>query len=71
MERDPSAVGLLQRVGKAGVIFEILIDDFELAFELDGLALPYLRLSCGWAIGVAGLGETGGAGEQHHDGQKE
>ncbi|PYV22931.1 MAG: hypothetical protein DMG24_15375 [Acidobacteria bacterium] len=44
LERDPSAVGQLQRVQKAVVaIFEILIGDFELAFELDPLV-------CGGAV---------------------
>src|SRR5689334_17694236 len=48
LERDPSAVGQLQRVQKAVVaIFEILIRDFELAFELDPLVRPDSRLSCG------------------------
>ena len=40
-ERDPSAVGQLQRVQIAApTIFEILMDDFELAFELDRLVRP-------------------------------
>src|SRR6266568_1299924 len=48
VERDPSAVGQLQGVQKAVVaIFEILIRDFELAFELDTLVRPDSRLICG------------------------
>src|SRR5439155_11708884 len=48
VELDPSAVGQLQRVQIAApTIFEILMDDFELAFELDPLVRPNSRLSCG------------------------
>src|SRR3989442_1655741 len=48
VERNPSAVGQLQRVQIAApTIFEILMDDFELAFELDPLVRPNSRLSCG------------------------
>src|SRR5437870_5450293 len=48
LERDPSAVGQLQRVQIAApTIFEILMDDFELAFELHLLVRPDPRLICG------------------------
>src|SRR5450759_4765194 len=73
MERDPSAIGQLQRVGKAALSFEILIKDFELAFELDPLARPNLRLSCGCGSFLTlriSLPENGGAAEQHHNSQK-
>jgi hypothetical protein len=74
MERDPSAIGQLQRVENASPIFEILILDFQLAFELDPLTLPNLRLSCSCGSFLTlrmSLPENGGAAEQHQNGQNE
>src|SRR5260370_39745056 len=72
-ERDPSAVGLLQRVEKLAVtIFVILMDDFEFAFELDPLASS-LPLSCGGGVNgvcIGGVREDECAAEQHHNRKK-
>src|SRR5713101_676374 len=71
LEWNPRAVGQLQGVDKAAVaVFEILVDDFELAFELDLLAasLPLSR-GCGVIVvrGVMREGEC--AAEEHEAGE--
>src|ERR1700687_1554508 len=72
-ERHPSAVGLLQRVHKLAVaIREILMDDFEFAFELDPLA-PSLPRGCGGGVNgvcIGGVRENECAAEEHHNRKK-
>jgi hypothetical protein len=53
MERHASAIRLLQCIDKFAVaIFEVLMDDFDLALELDlrGSRFP---LSCGGCVNAA------------------
>src|SRR6266853_4104216 len=73
LERHSSAVGLLQRVDKFAVtIFVILMDDFQLAFELDPLASS-LPLRCGGGVNgvcVGGVSENESAADEHHNRQK-
>src|SRR6266516_2573662 len=55
LERKSRAVGQLQRVDKAAVaILEILMDDFQLAFELNLLAAG-LPLSCSYGVTVVSV----------------
>src|SRR6266853_2295864 len=73
LERDPSAVGLLQRVDKFAVtIFVILMDDFEFAFELDPLA-PSLPLRGGGGVNgvcIGGVRENECAADEYQNRQK-
>src|ERR1019366_2975533 len=74
LQWDARAVGLLQRIEQAGPIFEILIGDFELAFELDPLVRPNLRLSCSCESFLTlriSLPESGCTAEQHQNGHQE
>jgi hypothetical protein len=68
LERNSSAIGLLQGIYKAAVaIFEILVDNFELAFELN-LWASGLPLSGGGgviAVCVGGVRENECAAEEH------
>src|SRR5712692_10264173 len=72
LEWNPSAVGLLQGIYKTAVtIFEILVDDFELAFELhlwsSSLPLSY-RTGVGFAcVGVVRQSQC--AGEEQEAGE--
>jgi hypothetical protein len=46
LERNPGSIRPLQRINKTPVpISEVLVDDFEFAFELDRLPLPRSQLS--------------------------
>jgi hypothetical protein len=59
LERDPSAVGLLQSVNKASVaIIEILMNNFDLTLQLNVLAWVALQLS-GGCLGIAVVGGSG------------
>src|SRR6266478_1540467 len=70
LECSPRAVGLLQRIDKAAAtISEILMNDFELAFELDLLAasLPLSR-SCGVTVVGVGVMREGDCGSEEQKG---
>jgi len=59
LERDPSAISLLQRVNKAAVtIIEILVNNFDLTLQLNVLAWVALQLS-GGCLGIAVVGGSG------------
>jgi hypothetical protein len=71
MKWQAGAISLLQSVDKAAMtIFEVLVDDFELAFELN-LWASGLPLNCGCGV-IAGVGivrKNRCAAEEHEAGE--
>jgi hypothetical protein len=72
LKRDPSTICLLQEVREATLTsIEVLMENFEFAFELDPLASS-LPLSCGGGVNgvcIGGMRENECAPEEHEAGE--